>query len=542
MLTGLTSQFHPITARVTRLRSMGAIAAALLCAQGASASDYIVKVKGGSASFHELASRKSFFGMQIADKHEAGSLLLLNFKKATPTETAQKLAEILSDPAVQYVVENKKVHAFGMPNDPDFSKQWSMAKVRASDAWASGTGSKNIVVAITDTGVDYKHPDLAANMWRNTKEIPGNGIDDDGNGFADDVFGYDFNKNDSDPMDETSSRNPGHGTHCAGIMGAVGNNSQGISGMSQNLSMMAVRFLGSDGSGDLMGAAKTIDYAVANGAHIISASWGAAISATDAQPVTDAISRANDKGVIFVVAAANDGKNNDSTSVFPANTDLPNVISVAASDSNDAKPTWSNYGLKTTHVAAPGADIWSTLPSSKFGNLSGTSMATPLVSGLVGLMLSHDPKLTGPEVKALLQSSGSKVAIETACQCRVDAAAAVDRVRARSLTVVPQAATLNPTQTIQLAGFGGTGQGYTFTSSSDAVASVDANGVLTAQTLGEVNVTVADSSGATNQSLLIRIVEAGSGGGGGGGSAECPLDPAMCELMCGIMPDLPWCK
>ncbi|MCX6116463.1 MAG: S8 family serine peptidase [Proteobacteria bacterium] len=526
-------------------RGLALTGATLLLSNQAFSSGYIVKVKGDKTAYKAFLSRKATFGGTVEQTHAAGNLVLVDFGKTDTSVKAERIANLLADPMVQYVVENKKVHAFGTTNDPDLSKQWSMEKIRAAEAWTSGVGNRKIVVAITDTGIDYTHTDIAENMWHNPKEIPGNGKDDDGNGFVDDVFGYDFNQNDGDPRDETGPKNPGHGTHCAGIMGGVGNNGRGITGMSQQLSMMAVRFLGADGSGDLMGAAKAIDYAVANGANIISASWGANMGASDAQPVTDAISRANDKGVIFVVAAANDGKNNDTTDVYPANTNLPNIISVAASGSTDAKPTWSNYGFQKVHVSAPGENIWSTLAGDKFGSLSGTSMATPLVSGLVALMLSHNDKLTAPQVKAMLQSTGAQVAIETACECRVDAAAAVERVMTNALTVIPQAATINTSNTLQFSATGGK-TGYTYASSAESIASIDQNGLLTAKTTGEVNVTVTDSSGANNTSLRIRITEPGSGGGGGGGGGggdmECPLDPQLCEAICAIMPDLPWCK
>jgi thermitase len=517
---------------------------ALLAAQPVLAAGYIVKFKEGTAAFQQAAFAKSLNGTQIVDKHEAGNWVVVDLGKSAAKETARKLAELMKNPDVQYVVENKKVHAFHMPNDPETAKQWSIAKVRAADAWTNGVGSREIVVAVTDTGVDYTHSDIKDNMWTNKKEIPGNGVDDDNNGYVDDIYGYDFNKNDADPKDETGSQNPGHGTHCAGILGAVGDNGKGISGMSQKISIMASRFLGADGSGDLAGAVKSIDYATNNGANVISASWGAGVSASDAQPITDAISRANDKGVIFVAAASNDGKNNDSYEVYPANTPLPNVITVAASNNSDGKPSWSNFGIGKVSLAAPGDAIYSTLPGEKFGNLSGTSMATPLVSGLVGLMLSHNPNLKPTEVKALLQASGSKVAIETACECRVDAAAVVDRIRSEALTVVPQAATVNPNATLQFAAWGGKAP-FTFSSSAESIASIDANGVLTAKATGEVNVTVTDADNKTNQSLRIRVVEPGSGGGGGGGGgdpSQCPLDPQMCEMMCQIMPDLPWCK
>ncbi len=518
---------------------------ALLAAQPVLAAGYIVKFKQGTEGFQQALFSKSMNGAQIVDKHESGNLVLVDFGKSNQRETAKRLAEIMINPDVQYVVENKKVHAFQMPNDPETAKQWSIAKVRAADAWNKGVGSREVVVAVTDTGVDYSHGDIKDNMWKNKKEIAGNKIDDDNNGFVDDIYGYDFNGNDADPKDETGSQNPGHGTHCAGILGAVGDNGKGITGMSQKISIMASRFLGADGSGDLMGAVKSIDYATDNGANVISASWGAAVSATEAQPITEAISRANDKGVIFVAAASNDGKNNDGFEVYPANTPLPNVITVAASNSSDGKPSWSNYGIGKVSLSAPGDAIYSTLPGEKYGNLSGTSMATPLVSGLVGLMLSHNPNLKPTEVKALLQASGSKVAIETACECRVDAAAVVDRIKAEELTIVPQAATINPNATLQFSAFGGKAP-FKFASSADTIASIDASGLLTAKGTGEVNVTVTDANNKINQSLRVRVIEPGSdggdGGGGGGGTEECPLDPQMCEMLCQFQPDLPWCK
>ncbi len=519
---------------------------ALMSAHPVLAAGYIVKFKQGTAGFQQALYSKSLNGVNVVDQHESGNLVVVDLGKSSKRETAKRLAELMKNPDVQYVVENKKVQAFQMPNDPETAKQWSIAKVRAADAWTSGVGSRDIVIAVTDTGVDYTHGDIKENMWTNKKEIAGNNIDDDNNGYVDDIYGYDFNGNDADPKDETGSQNPGHGTHCAGILGAVGDNGKGISGMSQRISIMASRFLGADGSGDLMGAVKSIDYATNNGAHVISASWGAGVSASDAQPITEAISRANDKGVIFVAAASNDGKNNDGYEVYPANTPLPNVITVAASNSSDGKPSWSNYGIGKVSLSAPGDAIYSTLPGEKYGNLSGTSMATPLVSGLVGLMLSHNPNLKPTEVKALLQASGSKVAIETACECRVDAAAVIERVKAEDLTVVPQAATMNPNATLQFSAFGGKAP-YRFASSADTIASIDANGVLTAKGTGEVNVTVTDADNKTNQSLRIRVVEPGSGGGGGGGGGggspeECPLDPQMCEMLCQFDPTLPWCQ
>ncbi|NDG26483.1 MAG: protease, partial [Proteobacteria bacterium] len=477
---------------------------------------------------------------KVIDQHSAGNLVLLDLGQPSKKELVKKLSEILKDPNVQYAVENIKIRAFHLPNDPEITKQWSVAAVRAAEAWNSGVGSRQVIVAVTDTGVDYSHTDIKDNLWTNKKETPGNGIDDDQNGYVDDVHGYDFRDNDGDPKDETSQQNPGHGTHCAGILGAVGDNAKGISGMSQRISIMASRFLGADGSGDLMGAVKSIDYATENGANVISASWGAASTASNAQPIIDAISRANDKGIIFVAAASNDGKNNDRYEVYPANTQLPNVITVAATTESETKPSWSNFGQAKVSLAAPGEKIYSTLPGDRFGELSGTSMATPLVSGLAGLLLAHNSDLKPTDVKGILQASGKKMEIETACNCRVDAATAVERVRGGNLTVIPQAATIAPDSTLQFSAWGGKGP-YQFASSAENIASIDSKGLLTAKTEGEVTVTVSDSRNTSNQSLRIRVVA--SDAGGGGGTEDCPLgDPQICEMMCGISPDLPWCK
>lgn len=498
---------------------------------------YLVKFKSLSGRFEETLSSRKFHGYQVLDNHSAGKLILVDLGKKSSQQMAAKLVELMKDSEVEYVVENVAFHAFNLPNDPDISKQWAIAKVRAEQAWKVGVGSKDVVVAVVDTGVNLDHSDLKANAWINKKEVPGNAVDDDGNGYVDDVNGYDFAANDSNPNDETSAQNPGHGTHCAGIIGAVGDNGKGISGINQRVSIMALRFLDASGSGDLMNAVKAIDYAIQNGAQIISASWGASVQASQAQPITEAISRANDKGIVFVAAAANDGKNNDKFEVYPANTPLPNVVTVAASTNSDSKPSWSNFGKSKVSLSAPGENIYSTLPLEKYGELSGTSMATPLVSGLIALMLSHNKDLSPPEAKALLQASGQKVDIETACNCRVDAASVVEKLKAQELTVVPQAVTLAPQQTFQFSAWGGKGP-YRFTSSSEGVASIDEKGLLTAKTAGEVTVSVTDGKKQSSQSQTIRVMVPDETGG----TEECPLgDPALCEMMCTISPDLPWC-
>jgi thermitase len=509
-------------------------------AELALAKEYVVKLKDRGLDFTSAAVD---FGIatktNVADQHEQGRLLKVVLNDDDRRAEAAALARLFKSPDVEYVVENVKFHTFATVNDPRYKDQWALAKVNAERAWDTTTGSKNVVVAVIDTGIDTRHEDLAANIWINSDEIAGNKIDDDGNGFVDDVNGWDFRDNDADPMDLTSDKNPGHGTHCAGIVGAVGNNGKGISGMSQSVSMMAVRFLGADGSGDLMTAAKAIDYAVNNGAHVISASWGAAVPRSAVEPILEAIKRAEAKNVIFVAAAANDGKSNDSTEVYPANGGLPNMISVAASQSDDSKPSWSNFGKMKVDLASPGHQILSTLPGNKYDNLSGTSMATPLVSGLVALLLSQhneDTALTGPVVRSLLQASGTQVAIETACNCRVDAAGALAMLQDKKLTVVPNAITIAPQGTVQFAAFGGTAP-YKFSVADSNIAGMTPEGAFTGSAEGETKVTVTDATGASATSLVVRVAKAPEQ------SAECPLgDPMMCMLMCVIQPDLPWCQ
>ncbi len=507
----------------------------------AMAKEYIVKFKSNEQ--YQDGAREldaGDFGT-VFDQHPEGRLVGIRLENTDSTSEAQQLVKLMQRPDVEYVVENIKIYAFNTPNDPRYSEQWALKKVQAEAAWTHNIGSKDVVVAVIDTGIDYKHQDLKDNMWINPKEIAGNGIDDDGNGFIDDVYGWDFRQNDADPYDVTSDKNPGHGTHCAGIIGAVANNNLGISGMAQNVSLMAVRFLGEDGSGDLMSGAKAVDYAVNMGVDIISASWGAAAPASAFGPVLDAIGRANEKGIIFVAAAANDGKNNDTREVYPANANYPNVISVAASQSDDSKPSWSNFGKRKVHIASPGHEILSTIPENGYRLLSGTSMATPLVAGLVALMVSQSDKskdLNAMAALSVLQATGSPVAIETACDCRVDAGAALQHVTDRKLTLVPNSITLAPNESKQFSAFGGEGP-FQFAIDNANVATIDANGNLQAKAEGEATITLTDASGTKAMSKKIRVAPAEQGGGAG----ECPLqDPAMCQLMCLFDPTLPWCS
>ncbi len=308
--------------------------------------------------------------------------------------------QLARHPDVESVELNYRVTVAQIPNDPRFSEQWSVhnigqtggtfdADIDAPEAWDHTTGSNHVVVAVIDTGVDYTHEDLRSNMWTNTREIPGNGFDDDGNGYVDDVYGYDFFNNDSDPQDDY-----GHGTHVAGIIAATGNNGVGITGVSWSAKIMAVKFIGASGYGFISDAVRAIRYATTMGAKLMNNSWGGG----DYSPALyDAISEANSASVLFVTSAGNEGINTDFNIRFPSGYDVPNVVSVAATDHRDNKASWSNYGATSVELGAPGVNILSTTPRggcalcdpTGYGYMSGTSMAAPQVAGVAALMLSQ---------------------------------------------------------------------------------------------------------------------------------------------------------
>ncbi|HIL71585.1 MAG TPA: hypothetical protein EYG38_17270, partial [Verrucomicrobia bacterium] len=287
------------------------------------------------------------------------------------------------------------------PDDFSFSKQWHLhntgqtkgtedADIDALEAWTLQTGNPQIQVAVIDTGIDYFHPDLEANIWLNSSEIPGNGIDDDGNGYIDDVHGYDFVSDDSDPMDDHQ-----HGTHVSGIIGAKGDNEIGIAGVCWDVSLMAVKAFDDSGSTELSRVIEAIQYAVQNGAQIINASWGLDDSTTsDALEVL--VREVRSLGILFVAAA---GNADDDAPFFPAS--YPEVLSVGATDHKDKKASFSNFG-EFVDLAAPGRNIFSTLPNADYGNLSGTSMAVPQVVGLAALIIASHPEFTPEDIANIM--------------------------------------------------------------------------------------------------------------------------------------------
>ncbi|MGH7680364.1 MAG: S8 family serine peptidase [Candidatus Eiseniibacteriota bacterium] len=333
-------------------------------------------------------------------------------QRITRRTIADAVSRYRNHPAVEFIEPNYIVHADLVPNDPLFSQQWGLrntgqsggtsgADVAAVPAWDVSTGSSTVVIAIIDTGVDATHPDLAGNIWTNPTEIPGNGVDDDGNGLIDDVHGYDFLNLDADPTDDN-----GHGTHVAGIAAARGNDGVGIAGVAWNVKILPLKFLGPDGTGPISAAIDCIEYAVAKGAKILNNSWGG----YDFSAALElAIQHANDAGALFVAAAGNDGESLDQFDHYPATFREPNVIAVAATDERDQMASFSNYGLLTVPIAAPGTHILSTFAGGGYQELNGTSMSAPLVSGALALLESAFPSLTASQAKSVLIHSADPV-------------------------------------------------------------------------------------------------------------------------------------
>lgn len=326
----------------------------------------------------------------------------------------------------------------GSGADPMFAKQWGMIDIGVKEAWNVTMGDPNVVVAVIDTGVDYTHEDLLPNMWRNPKEIPGNNIDDDNNGYVDDVIGWDFVSNDNKPYDLavapsellTGGGNPGHGTHCAGNVAAKVNNSLGIAGVAPNVKIMALRFISEKGQGTTADAIKAIKYAVDNGAKVMSNSWGSEgedpNEGTENKALRDAVQYAQDKGVLFIAAAGNGhngvGYNNDTDKApgYPASYDHDIIVSVAALDKKDKLGSFSNWGTKTVDIGAPGVAVYSTTVGNKYSDTvldiggftvtwDGTSMATPHVAGAAALYWSANPTKSWKEVKAALLGSAKEI-------------------------------------------------------------------------------------------------------------------------------------
>lgn len=404
--------------------------------------EVLVKFKPGVSleTIEELTSR---FNDRIEDRIEnaPGWSSIDDLDNAGAYQT---VAQYLALPEVEYAEPNMEIQLPDAvdssllpvrPADPRFEDQWALANsgqrggkegadISAMLAWATTTGSDKVVVAVLDSGVDYTHEDLAPNIWVRPASL--GPYHDNELGIVDDVNGYNAIDNSSDPMDEN-----GHGTHCAGIVGAEGSNDIGISGVNWKVRIMPLKFMNAGGFGTTKDAIEAINYVIDRkkagvNVRIISASWG---STQKSRALEEVIRKANENDILFVAASGNASTNNDRRPHYPSSYNVPNVVSVAALDRNDQLASFSNYGVKSVSIAAPGKDILSTWLGNQYEEKSGTSMATPVVSGVAALIVAENPRISVDELKKRLLAAvdplpGLKGKIATGG--RVNAAKAVE--------------------------------------------------------------------------------------------------------------------
>lgn len=377
--------------------------------------ELLVKLKPDQDADRFLHSR-TLKGLQGNERFEmpeqmrqnfGGELLLL--KLPAGISTSQAMAALEHDPRLAFVAPNTKRFAASTtnePNDPLRPELWGMDKIGMPEVWARQVGSQNgPIIAVLDTGCDTSHPDLRDNLWTNRREIPGNGIDDDGNGVVDDVHGYNACHQTGDPYDDDS-----HGTHCAGTIAAKGNNAEGVVGVNWDAQLMPVKMM-VKGEGTVADTVRAVIYATKNGASITSNSYSGPYNQAEYEVFASS-------PLLHVCAAGNETKDNDVSQYYPndkegsypASYELPNIVAVASSDTRDRMSNFSNYGATTVDLAAPGSKILSTMPGGGYDTKSGTSMATPHVAGVAGLIAGAHPEANPAFIKDRLLNNVDETA------------------------------------------------------------------------------------------------------------------------------------
>jgi len=471
----------------------------------------LVKFKVNSSNTSQQHAL-SISGLQSVQKFELVPGLL--HVREVAGETIQStFSSIVNNPNVEYVEPNYYVTTRALPADPEFSLQYGLnnngqtgglsgADVSAVEAWDINTGN-DVVIAVIDTGVDYNHPDLRDNIWTNSGEIPNNGIDDDGNGFVDDYYGWDFSNDDNDPVDDM-----GHGTHVAGIIAARGNNNIGVTGVNWRAKIMGLKFIDANQIGTTSNAIKALNYAVAMGVRISNNSWG---GGGYSQALFDSLVAANQAGHIFIAASGNNGLNSDdpaNSQHYPSSYTLENVISVTATDEFDTLGGFANYGSISVDLAAPGSKIRSLWLSSGYFNLDGTSMAAPFVTGAAGLLLSIQPSLTVREIRSAILNNVDplpSLAGTTVTGGRLNLQKTLSSINAATITISPNSKRMAVTDTLQFNVTGGAAP-YTWLSLNPGVAQINAQtGLLTPVRSGVVQVSVTDINGISARSGDIAI-------------------------------------
>lgn len=379
--------------------------------------EVLVKLKSGLPA-SAIAGANNKIGANLVET--LGDTNWVRIKLPDNLTVENALAEYKNFAEIEAVQPNFYYHLLATPNDPQFTStgMWGLTKISAPSAWDLTTGSAAVVVADIDTGLRYTHDDLAANAWTNPGEIQNNGVDDDGNGFVDDFYGWDFFYNDSNPIDDAG----GHGTHTAGTIGAVGNNAIGVTGVNWNVKIMPIKIyspVGTDStSAMLVNAYNYVRMMKERGVNIrvTNNSYGGCGEACGYDQATkDALDAMGNAGILNVFAAGNANQNIESSPAFPASYTSPTVLSVASSTSTDARSSFSNYGIVSVDLAAPGSGVLSTYANSNtsYATLSGTSMATPHVTGAAALLSAYNPSLSPASLKATLMNTVDSLAAWT---------------------------------------------------------------------------------------------------------------------------------
>lgn len=383
---------------------------ALLLSSSAYTKAYFVKFQN-QENLKAAGEYKSFSNKVLSFRQVETKIAPFAVIDSTLTESELKEELERNSFEVAYVESNEIDYKVGeyKPADDRYSSQWGLNGnygVKAEKAWAVQKGSRDVVLAVIDTGIDYTHPDLAKNMWTNEAELNGEeGVDDDGNGYVDDIYGINALENTGDPKD-----GHGHGTHCAGVIGAV-HNSEGIAGVMANVRMMGVKIFSDAGKTSVEAIVKGIEYAIANGAKITSNSWG---GTQKSEAIQEAVAAAGEADVLFVAAAGNGnffgrGYDTDKKPVYPAGYEGDHIVAVGSITSSGSRSGFSNFGKKSVDLFAPGSGIMSTFTNHGYKSLSGTSMATPHVSGVAGLVLSEFEGSSAVEIKSKMMEGVRKM-------------------------------------------------------------------------------------------------------------------------------------
>ncbi len=442
-----------IQGRITKALLLGLLGASLSAhakKHDSVPGEYVVKLKNRFATM-SVAQVERALGAEIVEYLSPASQAVL--VRRPKVERAEFAVQAISQSTLVEYAEPNYIYRIvggvqGLPNDPELSKLWGMINtgqkstgdmgditgvagidIDAKRAWEIETGSRDIVIASIDTGVDYTIPDLAPNMWTNDAEKNGTtGVDDDNNGVVDDVYGYNAIGAVTAPGNPKDDH--GHGSHTSGTIAAKGNDGKGIVGVAWNARIMGVKFLSASGGGSLADAIKAIDYTTTMKVDMTSNSWG---GGGYSEALYDAIKRARDAGILFVAAAGNAGTNNDSDPEYPASYDLDNIISVAAIDNAGQMAYFSCFGKTSVDVAAPGVNVYSSIPGG-YESWSGTSMAAPHVSGVAALLMSANPGMTYAQVKERIMKTSKPIG---ALRGKVASAGLVNAYHALMNTVPP---------------------------------------------------------------------------------------------------------